>query len=120
MRFSIKSRIALDAAMAIALIIALAFRITGDFFHEWIGLAACAMLAWHNLLNARWYLGFFKGKYGAARLLNAAVNALLLCVFITAAATGAVQSKFALPFLGIAETMQIRQIHATAAYWLMF
>ena len=77
MRFSIKSRIALDAAMAIALIIALAFRITGDFFHEWIGLAACAMLAWHNLLNARWYLGFFKGKYGAARLLNAAVNALL-------------------------------------------
>lgn len=120
MRFSIKSRIALDAAMAVAIISALAFRITGERLHEWLGLAACALIALHILANARWYLVFFKGKYGASRLLNAAVNSLLLCSFIMAAATGVFQSKFAMPFMGISETMQLRQIHSTSAYWMMF
>ena len=120
MNIPLKTRIIFDAAMSAALLSALAFRITGDFFHEWLGLAACAMFAFHNIFNVRWYCAILKGKYRSARILNTAVNALLLCAFAAVAATGIFQSKFALPFLGISETMALRQIHTTSAYWLMF
>jgi len=118
MKVPLKVRLALDLSMTGALLFALAFRITGDFAHEWIGLAAALLFALHNAVNCGWYARLLSGKYGARRIANASVDFALAADALLVAATGFMQSKYILAFLELPGSMELRQIHATAAYWM--
>lgn len=118
MKKKFPARLALDAAMTFATLLALAFRITGDFAHEFIGIAALALFAFHNILNRRWFCEALKGKYGFRRLMNAAVNAPLILSALLVFATGLMQSKHIPDFLQFSEGMAARRIHSAAAYWM--
>ena len=119
MKKKLPCRLALDAAMAISMLFALAFRITGDFAHEWAGLAALALFAFHNILNRRWFCGILKGRYGLRRILNTAVNMSLIVSAVLVFITGLMHSKYIPGFLGISGGMAARQVHSTAAYWML-
>ena len=36
---------------------------TGNRFHEWNGIAMLLLLAFHIVLNRRWFLTLFQGRY---------------------------------------------------------
>lgn len=119
MRISPRVRLELDLCMAALMLSALAFRITGGLAHEWIGLAAALLFAFHSAVNYRWYALLFSGKYAARRFVNAALNAALLACALAMFATGFMLSKHVLAFLELSGNMELRQIHATSAYWLL-
>ncbi len=110
-------RLIVDGAMTILFLFALAYRITGDALHEWIGVAATVLFIVHNAINWRWYRVLFKGRYPVRRVLSTLVNLTLLAAMATLAVSGAFLSRAVLAFWNLPGGMFIRQVHATAAYW---
>ncbi len=53
----------LDFIMTAILLTLMAYPITGEVVHEWLGVAMFAAVAVHNLLNLKWYAALFKGNY---------------------------------------------------------
>lgn len=92
------ARLLIDASMAAAMLFSLAFRITGDFAHEWAGAAALVLFAAHIILNRRWFGGIPKGKYDFRRTLNTAANMALSVAATLVFATGLMSSKHLLGF----------------------
>ena len=70
-----------DAVMTVLLMLLMAYQVTGEVLHEWIGAGMTVLVIIHQILNRRWYGRLFKGRYNAYRVLAAAVNVLLLCCF---------------------------------------
>jgi len=103
--------------MAIILLCAYAYRITGDVAHEWLGVSASALFIAHNIINYRWYKNIGKGAYTARRVIMTTVNTLLALATLVIA--GFMQSRTVLSFLDLPGDMNLRQIHTTAAYWAL-
>lgn len=97
------ARLLIDASMAAAMLFSLAFRITGDFAHEWAGAAALVLFAAHIILNRRWFGGIPKGKYDFRRTLNTAANMALSVAATLVFATGLMSSKHLLGFWSFPE-----------------
>jgi hypothetical protein len=111
------ARLLIDFAMTGLLLCALAYRLTGDTAHEWVGIAMFAVCIAHNTLNWKWYKNIFKGAYNLRRTVMTAVNILILLIMTALVITGLLQSRTILAFLHLPGGMIIRQIHTTAAYW---
>jgi hypothetical protein len=110
-------RLIIDLAMTIIILFSLAYRITGDVAHEWIGISVAVLFIIHNALNWRWYKNIFRGKYNFRRSVNTAVNFILLIDMATLIISGMLMSRTILAFLNLSGGMETRQIHTTAAYW---
>ncbi len=115
-----KSRIRriVDAAMTVLLLCLMAYQVTGEVLHEWIGIGMTVLVIFHQLLNRKWYGALFKGKYNAYRVLTSAINILLLCSFALTAFCGMSMSGHAVPFLyGMAPVSFARQMHLSQSHW---
>ena len=111
-------RTIVDVGMLLALLCLMAYPITGEALHEWIGVGMTALLIIHHILNNRWYRSLFKGKYNAYRILSTVTNTLLLCSIALTAFCGMSMSSHAVPFLyGMANTVFARTAHLALAYW---
>lgn len=112
-------RMSLDLIMTILILLAIAFRVTGDIAHEWIGIAVYVLFIIHNVLNKHWYGQLFKrrNKYSFNYILNTIINLLLIIAMSVILVTGMLQSKYVLGFLDLSGSMLTREIHSTAAYW---
>ncbi len=119
MKFSIKTRLAVDAAMLALMLLALAFRITGSLAHEFIGLSASALFIFHNAANLAWYKGIGSGKYSLKRSVNAAINIMTFACAAILVFSGLMGSRHILAFLELPGSIVLRQIHMGAAYWSM-
>ena len=107
-----------DAAMTVFLLCLMAYQVTGEVLHEWIGIGMTVLVIIHQILNRKWYSALFKGKYNAYRGLAAAVNILLLCSFALTAFCGMSMSGYAVPFLyGMAPVSFTRQMHLSLSHW---
>jgi hypothetical protein len=96
----------------------MAYRITGDVAHEWIGVAVILLLSVvHNGIGWRWYRGLCKGKYDFRRILNTVLNLLLLATVVTLAVSGILLSRTVFAFMGFNGGMGVRQVHSFAGYW---
>ena len=113
------ARLILDLAFTILLLCALAYRITRDIAHEWIGVSVCAVCITHNVLNGKWYTNIFKGAYNLRRGVMTAINLFLTLAFVLLVITGLLHSRAVLAFLHLPGGMAIRQIHTTTAYWCL-
>ena len=111
-------RTIVDVGMLLALLCLMAYQVTGEALHEWIGIGMTGLLIIHHILNNRWYRSLFKGKYHAYRILSTVTNTLLLgCIALTAFC-GMSMSSHAVPFLyGMANTVFARTAHLALAYW---
>ncbi|MBQ7541909.1 MAG: DUF4405 domain-containing protein [Clostridia bacterium] len=111
-------RTTVDAGMLLALLCLMAYQVTGEALHEWIGVGMTVMLIVHHLLNIRWYKALFKGKYNAYRILSTVTNTLLLCSIALTAFCGMSMSSHAVPFLyGMANTVFARTTHLALSFW---
>ena len=74
-----------DAAMTVVLLFLMAYQVTGEVAHEWIGVSMTILVIVHQILNRKWYGALFKGKYNPYRILTTVLSILLvLCFAMTA------------------------------------
>ena len=111
-------RYVVDTVMTLALLCLMAYQVTGEALHEWIGIGMTVVLIVHHLLNIRWYGALFKGKYNAYRILSTVTNTLLLASIALTAFCGMSMSAHAVPFLyGMVDTIFARTVHLALSFW---
>ena len=107
-----------DTAMTLALLCLMAYQVTGEARHEWIGIGMTVLLIFHHILNIKWYGALFREKYNAYRILSTATNTLLLASITMTAFCGMSMSNHAVPFLyGMSDTVFARTTHLALSFW---
>lgn len=107
-----------DILLTVLLLCLMAYQVTGEALHEWLGIGMTVFVIIHQALNAKWYGAVFRGKYRALRILRTAVNALLLLSFGMTALCGMSMSSHAVPFLyGLLPIAFARQFHLSLSHW---
>ena len=107
-----------DVCMTVLLLCLMAYQVTGEALHEWIGMAMTLLVIVHQILNWKWYGALFKGKYHALRIIMTAVNLLLLAAMLLTALCGMSMSGYAVPFLyGMAPVSFVRSMHLSMSHW---
>lgn len=111
-------KIALDISMTILLFVLMAYQITGQLAHEWIGAAMFVCFIAHHILNARWAGNLLKGKCNGFRAFQTAVNLLLLADMLALMVSGIRMSRYVFPFVpGFGSIATARRLHMLASYW---
>ena len=107
-----------DLVLTVLLLFLMAFQVTGDILHEWLGIGMTVMLILHHILNRKWYKSVFKGKYTFYRIAVTAVNTLMLAAIALTALSGMSMSGHAVPFMyGFISVMTARKWHLAFSYW---
>ena len=112
------SRRVIDAAMTVVLLFLMAYQVTGEMAHEWIGMGMTALVIVHQILNRKWYSALFRGKYNPYRILTTVLNILLVLCFAMTAFCGMSMSGYAVPFMyGLAPVSFVRRMHLSMSHW---
>ena len=107
-----------DAAMTVLLLFLMAYQVTGEAAHEWIGMGMTVLVIIHQILNRKWYSALFKGKYNPYRTVATILNILLLLSLALTAFCGMAMSSHAVPFLyGVAPVSFARAMHLSMSHW---
>lgn len=107
-----------DLLMVVALVALMAYAVTGQAVHEWLGVAAFLLFVLHHLLNLNWFRALGKGKYTAPRILQTALVLLLFLCMLAQMVSGVAMSRHALPFLNVPiSTSTARLLHLACGYW---
>ena len=107
-----------DAAMTVLLLFLMAYQVTGETAHEWIGMGMTLLVIMHQILNRKWYGALFRGRYHPYRAVTALVNILLLLSFALTAFSGMSMSGHAVPFLyGMTPASFARRVHLSLSHW---
>lgn len=118
MKLKMKIKVIIDFLMTILLLLLMAFQITGQEFHEWMGAGMLVLFLVHNILNFKWYRSLFKGKYSIIRLLQMTINFAVLFSMLCLAYSGIVLSHYVFDFVSVRGQMALaRQMHIAASYW---
>ena len=111
-------RKAIDVCMTVLLLFLMAYQVTGEVLHEWIGIGMTILVISHQILNRKWYSAVFRGKYNPYRKMTTAVNILLVLSFVMTALSGMSMSSHAVPFLyGMAPVSMARRMHLAMSHW---
>lgn len=110
-------KIAVDIAMTILFIVLMAYHVTGNKLHEWLGAALFLLFILHHILNLKWYGGIFKGKYTASRVLMTAINFLLFASMAGMMISGVLLSREVFGFLNLRAGMFGRRLHMVSTAW---
>ena len=108
----------IDILMVMLLPILMAYSLIGENIHEVIGICMFTLFIAHHVINRKWWMGLFKGKYNAVRILNTMINLLLVVYMILQPVSGILMSKYVLKEVTISGASgTLRTIHMTLAYW---
>lgn len=119
MKLKIICRIAIDFTMTVLLILLMAYMLTGQEAHEWLGAGIFSLFVVHNILNFMWYRNLLKGKYTPYRIFQTVVNLLLFALMISQMVSGIVMSRHVVIFHPMRGGMSLaRTLHMLGAYWL--
>lgn len=110
-------KLANDLVMTVFMFVAMAYYITGNTIHEFVGAVVFVLFIVHNFLNRHWYIKILKGKYKLRRILQIGVNLLFLVTMIMMMISGVFISSDVFPFIPVNNDMIYRQIHVQTAYW---
>ena len=104
--------------MTVCLLFLMAYQVTGEMIHEWIGIGMTVLVIVHQILNRKWYSALFKGRYNTYRKVSTALNILLILSFALTAFCGMSMSGYAVPFLyGMAPVSFARRMHLSMSHW---
>ena len=107
-----------DVCMTVFLLCLMAYQVTGEALHEWIGIGMTILVIIHQILNRKWYGVIFKGKYNPYRIVTTVVNIALLLSFALTAFCGMSMSGHAVPFLyGMTKVSFARRMHLSMSHW---
>ena len=108
----------LDIILTLLLLFLMAYQVTGERMHEWIGVGMTILIIVHHILNRKWYKALVKGRYNPYRILVTMVNFLLLGAFALTAFCGMSMSGYAVPFLyGMTSVTFARRFHLAVSHW---
>ena len=108
----------IDILMTIVLIPLMAYQVTGEAAHEWLGISMLTFVIVHQVLNRKWYVSLFKGNYMLFRIFSIITNILLLISFGLTAISGISMSNHAVPFLyNLVNANTARIMHLAFSYW---
>ena len=108
----------IDILMTFVLILLMAFQVTGEAAHEWLGISMVTLVIVHQVLNRKWYSAIFKGNYNTYRILNSIITIMLLISFALTAISGISMSNDATPFLyGLINVNTARVMHLAFSHW---
>lgn len=111
-------KIAVDVAMTIALLLLMAYELTGKTAHEWLGIGTFTLFVLHHILNRHWHRGVFKGRYTAMRWMQTTLVILILLTMCGSMVSGILLSRYALSFLPLnGGGAFARNVHMLSAYW---
>lgn len=110
-------KLAIDLVMTVLILEAMAYRITENTIHELVGVSMFVLFIVHNILNRQWYQTVLKGKKNVLRVINIAVNLLLLLTMVVLLISAVPISRTIFAFIPINNGMIVHQIHVLAAYW---
>ena len=111
-------RLFIDIAMSFMLPMLMAYSLIGEMLHEIIGTLMLVLFVLHHVMNRKWYLALFKGKYDGLRIFRTCLDTALLAIMLIQPISGILMSKYLYTFIdvpGIAAT--VREIHLVIAYW---
>ena len=107
-----------DVCMITILLCLMAYQVTGETLHEWVGIVMTLTVIIHQILNRKWYSALFKGKYHPVRVTMTVVNIALIASFLLTAFCGMSMSSHAVPFLyGMAPISFVRRTHLSMSHW---
>lgn len=113
-----KVKITLDALMTSLLVALMAYPVTGQEVHEWIGAGMFLLFLAHHILNRHWVVTLGKGKYNGLRTVQMAVDILLLADMLALMFSGIRLSRYVFTFLpGLGSAATARRLHMLASYW---
>ena len=107
----------IDAAMYILFLLLMGQYALNDAPHEWIGISVGVLFIVHNVLNYKWYRSLVKGKYNTMRIIQLAVNILLLSAMILCMISGIIVSRHIFA-VGSGKAIELgRHMHLVATSW---
>lgn len=113
-----KCKILIDILMTVALLALMGYHLWGDVAHEWIGAGMFLLFFLHHGLNIGWYHSLFRGKWSAARVLQATINLLLIVDMLCMMFSGIVMSRHVFGFLNLSGGMMLaRTLHLAGSFW---
>ncbi len=108
----------IDVLLTVLLLFIMAYQVTGEEWHEWLGIGMTALLFVHHILNIKWYGALFKGKYRPYRITLTALNTILLISIAMTAICGMSMSVHSVPFMyGKINMIFARKMHLAMSYW---
>ena len=107
----------LDLCMSISLLFLMAYQVTGEKAHEWLGTAMFVLIVAHNLLNAKWYASIFRGRYNVLWVSRSLVNILLLIAMLATMVSGILLNSFVYPLSIVGTMATARVLHLAGSYW---
>ena len=118
MHFKKKIKIIADFLMTAALLLLMSYQVTGEKYHEWLGVSMFLLFIIHNTLNIHWYKNIFKGKYRFLRIARTLINLAVLVVMLCLTYSGIVMSRYIFADLPINSGMALARImHLSGSYW---
>lgn len=110
-------KISVDVLMTVLFLAQMAYHITGNSLHEWLGTILFALFVLHHILNLNWYKTLFKGKYSAVRILMTTINVLLFAAMVGMMISGIMLSREVFSFLNLRAGMFGRRLHMISTSW---
>lgn len=110
-------KITVDIIMTVLFIILMAYHITGNRLHEWLGVSLFILFILHHILNLKWYAGLFKGRYTPVRILTVSVNFLLFAAMVGMILSGFMISHDVFGFLNLRAGMLGHRLHMLSTSW---
>ena len=118
MKPMLKVKIAVDAAMTLAMLLLMAYGLVGEAAHEWIGMGMLVLFVAHHVLNRRWIGALPKGRYSPLRILQTVLAALIFLGMIASMVSGIVLSRYVFVFLPKHGGYELAaKVHILCAYW---
>ncbi len=117
-------RMIFNLALLLLFLTVMDYPYTRNLWHEILGFMFIIFAIVHNQINGGWYKNLFKGKMSAPRLVNTAVNVLLIISALTAFMTGLMISHLLFnQLMGIrsifANIIFIHELHVFSAYVML-
>ena len=89
----------------------------GNIQHGWRGTAVFVLFLVHNGLNWKWYKNLLKGRYGALRIVQTAVNMLLWAFMIYNIASALMLSRDVFYSWGLMNAAVGRRMYMVTTVW---
>lgn len=118
MKAMLRTKLAIDAGMTLALLLLMAYSLVGEAAHEWIGMGMFLLFVAHHILNRRWLGAVPNGRYTPIRALQTVLVGLIFLCMIGSMVSGIVLSRHVFAFLPKHGGYELAgKLHLLCSYW---
>ena len=103
--------------MTAALLLLMAYSLIGEAAHEWLGVIIFLLFVLHHILNIKWYITLFRGKYPPIRVFGTVLTMLVLLSMAGSMISGILLSRYVFRLDVHRFSAALRTVHMLSAYW---